>query len=66
MLPLEYLHDWEFHMWLYEYYKGDSSSYAEIYPMWKKNAEFVKEHNSLGQLSYKLSLNKFARLVRLY
>ena len=60
---LEYLHDREFHLWLYEYYEGDKEHWAEIYPTWKKNAEFVKEHNSLGHLSYRLSLNKFAHLV---
>lgn len=59
----EYLHDREFHMWIYEYYEGGKEHWGEMYPMWKKNAEFVKEHNSLGHLSYKLSLNKFAHLV---
>lgn len=37
----------------------DLSSY---YPQWKKNADFVNQHNSL-QLGYTVELNKFAHLV---
>ena len=60
---LEYLHDREFHLWLYEYYDGGKEHWADIYHTWRKNADYVKEHNSLGHLSYKLSLNKFAHMV---
>lgn len=37
----------------------DLSSY---YPQWKKNADFVNQHNS-AQLGYTVELNKFAHLV---
>ena len=36
---LEYLHDREFQLWLYEYYEGDREHWAEMYPTWKKNTE---------------------------
>ena len=37
----------------------DLSSY---YPQWKKNADFVNQHNSIN-LGYTVELNKFAHLV---
>lgn len=33
-----------------------------VYPIWKKNAVFVQQHNSLG-LSHTVSLNKFAHMT---
>ncbi len=34
----------------------------KVWPVWKENAEFVFNQNSLG-LSYKLALNEFTHLV---
>ena len=60
---LGYLQDDEFQTWVSQYY-GGSENLAEIYPTWRRNADFVKHHNMLG-LSYTLSVNKFAHLVSL-
>ena len=60
---LDYLQDDEFQAWVSQYY-GGSENLAEIYPTWRRNADFVKHHNMLG-LSYTLSVNKFAHLVSL-
>lgn len=57
----DYLKDEEFQQWVFQYYTGDNLE--EIYPTWRRNADFVKYQNSLG-LSYSLGLNKFAHLVR--
>ena len=35
---------------------------ATIYPVWKRNAEFVRAQNSL-KLPYTVSMNKFGHLV---
>ena len=37
---------------------------ATIYPVWKRNAEFVRAQNSL-KLPYTVSMNKFGHLVNL-
>ena len=58
---LDYLQDEEFQAWVSQYY-GDGENLAEIYPTWRRNADFVKHQNTLG-LSYTLSVNKFAHLV---
>ena len=58
---LDYLKDEEFQEWISNYY-GDGENLAEIYPTWRRNADFVKHQNALG-LSYTLSVNKFAHLV---
>ena len=36
---------------------------ATIYPVWKRNAEFVRAQNSL-KLPYTVSMNKFGHLVK--
>ena len=58
---LDYLQDEEFRAWVSQYY-GDGENLAEIYPTWRRNADFVKHQNTLG-LPYALSVNKFAHLV---
>ena len=58
---LHYSKDEEFHEWVSQYY-GDRDDLAEIYSTWRKNADFVKEHNSLG-LSYTVAVNQFTHLV---
>ena len=58
---LDYQNDHEFMHWLSRYHDIRSDP-GKIYPSWKKNAEFVKQHNAEGH-SYTLSLNKFAHLV---
>ena len=58
---LDYQNDHEFMHWLSRYHDIRSDP-SKIYPSWKKNAEFVKQHNAEGH-SYTLSLNKFAHLV---
>ena len=60
----DYQEDVEFQQWVSQYYR-DGGSLAEIYPTWRRNADFVKHHNSLG-LSYTLTVNKFAHLVSVY
>lgn len=60
---LDYLQDEEFQSWISQYYRG-GENLAEIYPTWRRNADFVKHQNTLG-LSYTLSVNKFAHLVSL-
>lgn len=60
---LDYLQDEEFQSWISQYYRG-GENLAEIYPTWRRNADFVKHQNTLG-LSYILSVNKFAHLVSL-
>ena len=57
-----YLKDDEYLQWVSKFYK-DGASLAEIYPTWRKNADFVKHHNSLQDLSYTVSLNQYAHLV---
>ena len=58
---LDYLQDEEFQEWVSQYY-GGGENLAEIYPIWRRNADFVKHQNTLG-LPYTLSVNKFAHLV---
>lgn len=55
----------EFKKWS-ETYLPDASQelLSEVYPVWLKNAEYVKEHNSRLQDSYTLALNQFAHMVR--
>ena len=36
---------------------------ATIYPVWKRNAEFVRTQNSL-KLPYTVAMNKFGHLVK--
>ena len=59
--PKDFLSDEEFQLWVSEHYDG-RIDLEEVYPTWRKNADFVKQHNSL-QLSYSLSMNKFGHLV---
>ena len=59
--PKDYLRDEEFQLWVSQHYDG-RSDLDDIYPTWRKNADFVKHQNSL-HLSYSLSVNKFAHLV---
>ena len=58
---LSYRDDVEFLQWSSVHVEG-TKDLAEIYPMWRKNAEFVREQNSL--LSYNLAMNKFGHLVK--
>ena len=60
----QYLKDDEFLAWVNQYNRG-GDDLEEIYPIWRRNADFVNEHNSLGY-SYTLALNKFAHLVSVY
>lgn len=61
---LSYANDDEFQQWVLQYFTGASADdLEEIYPIWRKNAEFVKYHNSLG-LTYTLGMNKYSHLVR--
>ena len=60
---LDYLLDEEFQSWISQYSRDDENL-AEIYPTWRRNADFVKHQSTLG-LSYTLSVNKFAHLVSL-
>lgn len=53
--------DARFMKWVSDY-KMQDADLSEIYPVWRRNAEFVDYKNSLG-LSYSLSLNQFAHLV---
>ena len=57
---VSYQEDKEFNQWLSQ--QRDNLQLEDIYPTWRKNADLVKHHNSLG-LSYTLALNKFAHLV---
>lgn len=57
----DYWEDEAFLQWVGAYLEEGSSDLKEIYPQWKKNAEFVDMHNSLG-LSYSLSMNQFGHL----
>ena len=57
----DFLSDKEFQAWVSRHYDG-RIDLEEVYPTWRKNADFVKQHNSL-QSSYSLSVNKFAHLV---
>ena len=58
---LGYAEDVEFLQWSSLYYRG-KEGLEDIYPVWRKNAEFVREHNSLG-LSYSVEMNKFGHMV---
>ena len=58
---LDYLQDEEFQEWVSQFYQ-DGKNLAQIYPTWRRNADFVRHQNTLG-LSYTLSVNKFAHLV---
>ena len=60
---LDYQKDEDFQQWVSKYNKY-GEDLAEIYPTWRRNADFVKHHNSLG-LSHTVSLNEFAHLVRM-
>ena len=57
----DYQNDREFMQWLSTYHYGESDP-GKMYSSWKKNAEFIKQHNAGGH-SYTLSLNQFAHLV---
>ena len=57
---VDYSNDGEFKHWVSQYYNGDDLE--KIYPTWRRNADFVKYHNSLG-LSYTVTMNKFTHLV---
>ena len=59
---LGYAEDVEFLQWSSLYYRG-KEGLEDIYPVWRRNAEFVREHNSLG-LSYSVEMNKFGHMVR--
>ena len=60
---LNYNQDETFLQWCAEFCESQTEEYlTRIYPVWKKNADYIEEQNSLG-LSYTLSLNKFAHLV---
>ena len=60
-----HLRDEAFLQWGARYLGGTENDVelAEVYATWRDNAAFVERHNSRG-LSYKLSLNKFAHMVR--
>ena len=58
---LDYRNDSEFMLWLEKYYDGGNDP-GKMYPSWRKNADFVNQHNAEGH-SYTVSLNKFAHLV---
>ena len=60
----DYMLDREFRMWVYEHHHGhmDMEHWAKFYRTWRRNADFVKEHNAFD-FSFKLSLNKFAHMV---
>ena len=57
---LDYSSDEEFKQWVSQHYNGDNLE--EIYPTWRRNADFVKHHISLG-LSHTFAVNKLAHLV---
>ena len=57
-----YLQDERFLRWSETHLKAGSANLAEIYPTWRRNAEFVNRQNALG-LSYTVSLNAFAHMV---
>lgn len=57
---VDYSNDGEFKQWVSQYYNGDDLE--KIYPTWRRNADFVKYHNSLD-LSYTVAMNKFTHLV---
>lgn len=57
---LDHTDDGEFMQWVSRYYDGDDLE--RIYPTWRRNADFVKHHNSLS-LSYTVAMNKFVHLV---
>lgn len=60
---VSYQEDEEFNRWLSQHHgQGDNLQLEDIYHTWRKNADLVEHHNSLG-LSYSLALNKFAHLV---
>ena len=59
---LSYRDDIEFLQWS-SMYVEDTRGLAEIYPMWRKNAEFVRERSS--SVSYTLAMNKFGHLVKI-
>eukprot|EP00731_Ephydatia_muelleri_P029307 Em0020g951a len=48
-------------LWLEKYYDGGNDP-GKMYPSWRKNADFVNQHNAEGH-SYTVSLNKFAHLT---
>ena len=55
-----YWEDEEFLQWSSRY--QPEGNLADIYPTWRKNADFVTRHNAQG-LSYTLGMNKFGHLV---
>jgi len=59
---LSYRDDVEFLQWSSVYIER-TKDLAEIYPIWRRNAEFVLEQNSL--VSYTLAMNKFGHLVKI-
>ena len=60
-LCMDYLKDKEFQEWVSKYKKG-GENLAEIYPTWRRNADFVKRHN-VQDHSFTVAVNKFAHLV---
>lgn len=60
---LNYRDDVDFMQWSSMHLEA-GSDLAKIYPVWKKNAEFVRAQNSL-KLSYTVAMNKFGHLVKL-
>ena len=60
-VALDHLKDDEFRQWVSKYHK-DGENLAEIYPTWRRNADFVKRHNSQDH-SFTVAVNKFAHLV---
>lgn len=60
---LNYRDDVDFMQWSSMHLEA-GSDLAKIYPVWKKNAEFVRAQNSL-KLPYTVAMNKFGHLVKL-
>lgn len=59
---LNYRDDVDFMQWSSMHLEA-GSDLAKIYPVWKKNAEFVRAQNSL-KLPYTVAMNKFGHLVK--
>ena len=59
---LNYRDDVDFMQWSSMHLEA-GSDLAKSYPVWKKNAEFVRVQNSL-KLSYTVAMNKFVHLVK--
>lgn len=61
----EWRSDEEFLQWSSVHLSSGRTDLAAVYPIWRRNAEFVRQQNDAG-LSYTLSLNKFAHMVLRY